>query len=143
MNPVIRLGPLAATMNEGPLFLWALRYPSLIVGGSGIGIQCVAEVVQHEQEHVDVYKQFDGQPDTDGDRIPDGQESFYRGIMTDPYDPDTYRISDWYPESEEYGDQEIRCMYLERETIITVYPEHDWANPGCQHYNQWGPKVGQ
>ena len=36
--------------------------------------------------------------------------------------------------------REVRCYLRERDNTIPVYPEKDWANPGCQHKNQFGPK---
>jgi hypothetical protein len=41
------------------------------------------------------------------------------------------------------GDDEIRCWLSETNVVINVnyYPSMDWANPGCQHKNQFGPKV--
>ena len=37
-----------------------------------------------------------------------------------------------------YGDEEIRCRKAEL-NVTNYYPRLDWANPGCQSKNQFGP----
>jgi len=115
-----------------------------IIGGSK-GIQCVADSIKHENKHFYHRDQFFNKPghtDTDGDGIPDVQEQTnYEGISSDPAKPDTYNLFAVFAKYAQNGDEEIRCLFCEKDNTITVYPAKDWANPGCQHFKQFGPKV--
>ena len=115
--------------------------PLITVGGSGKGIQFVAENLQHEYEHLYVRQQLNMLPDSDGDGIPDQMEASYKGIMTSPNNPDTYHIRFRWSQYALSGDQELRARRAETDKTITLHPERDWANPGSQHANQFGPKV--
>jgi len=79
--------------------------------------------------------------DDDDDEVPDIWEPTLMGIATDPNNPDTYNVGEHYPPTATYGDAEIRCQMLETELTFSVFPAKDWANPGSQHKNQFGPKV--
>ena len=127
---------------------------SISAMGNGIGIQCVAETVQHENGHINLDRIVNDPAwrdpllayplnDTDGDYVPDIFEPTLMGIATDPNDPDTYRVRDIYPSYATFGDEDIRCQLLELNLTIAIFPEKDWANPGCQHKNQMGPKNNQ
>ena len=140
-NPLtgkIGLGPDAAEINkpfESKLLFTGI-YTNITVGGNGTGIVCVAETIQHEDEHIAIFVMFQEDTDTDGDGIPDFAEFGYGDIMSDPINPNTYN----HPRHPNNGDQEIRCHKAEKPLIIPVYPEKDWADPGCQHKNQCGPR---
>ena len=143
--PFIRLGADAPNENIGPYTFHSdgQLYGSITTMGTGKGIQCTAEVILHEQDHIDIYYLFWGQPDGDGDRIPDAHEATFRGVATDPNNPDTFNVDVEFPGLgyNTNGDQDIRCQLRELDMTITLHPERDWANPGCQHKNQWGPQV--
>ena len=139
-DTILRLGPDAPTTNTGPENYEAGRegYGAITVTGSGKGIQCVAETVQHELHHLELYNKFHGQAeDPDEDGIPSSVEPTQDGISTHPNDPDTYRMGGGYSL---YGDNEIRCRKHELSLTISVYPDKDWANPGCQSKSQFGPR---
>lgn len=139
-DTILRLGPDAPTTNTGPENYEAGRdgYGAITVTGSGKGIQCVAETVQHELHHLELYNKFHGQAeDPDEDGIPSSAEPTQDGISTHPNDPDTYRMGGGYSL---YGDNEIRCRKQELSLTISVYPDKDWANPGCQSKSQFGPR---
>ena len=139
-DTILRLGPDAPTTNTGPENYEAGKegYGAITVTGSGKGIQCVAETVQHELHHLELYNKFHGQAeDPDEDGIPSSAEPTQDGISTHPNDPDTYRMGGGYSL---YGDNEIRCRKHELSLTISVYPDKDWANPGCQSKSQFGPR---
>lgn len=78
----------------------------------------------------------DSEYDPDGDGIPSSEEPTEDGISTLSNDPDTYRMGSSYSG---YGDQEVRCRKIEQTHTLSVHPERDWANPGCQSKDQFGP----
>jgi len=144
----------ASLTNNPPTLLFAVdmfgnptvKYPPLWAHGGGKGIYSVAEIIQHEQQHLATYNEFgmpDKSTDWDEDGIPSADEATYMGIATDPMNCDTYNvwgggINNICP----YGDDDIRCRIAETNRTITVYPERDWANPGMQHKNQYGePRI--
>ena len=88
---------------------------SVTAGGNGKGIQFVAETLQHEREHINIYQQFNGLLDSDEDDLPDAVEAMYEGIRPDPDDPDTYDIDAAIPDGgyDTYGDSELRCRLRE------------------------------
>ncbi len=151
---LIRLGPYAAANNSGPETYnsGSPTYGSVTVTGQGKGIKCVAETVQHEQHHLDIYSSFNaristahanggpnnGDPDDDpdGDELPNVEEPLFDGINSDPNDPNTFNMGGGYSS---YGDNEVRCRKLELNLSISIYPDLDWANPGCQSKNKFGP----
>nr|MCR5751006.1 hypothetical protein [Kiritimatiellia bacterium] len=139
---LIRLGSIAADALAGPTnYTSSLPgYGSVTVEGHGKGIQCVAEVLQHEQHHIDIYNRFHEQgEDPDGDGVPTSVEGTLDGISTHPDNPNTYNLDpDTY---QNYGDNEIRCRKIEMTLSIPIFPNLDWSNPGCQHKNQFGPVV--
>ena len=140
-DSLIRLGPRAAMVNSGPEpYESSLDgFGPVVVTGSGKGIQCVAETIQHEAHHLDIYDRFHGQgEDPDGDGIPTTEEGVLDGMATHPNDPNTYNLGENY---QKYGDDEVRCRKIEQTLSIPMYPASDWSNPGCQHKNQYGPKI--
>ena len=116
-------------------------------GGNGRGIQCIAEVVQHEMHHKYLAEKYSGAckvkgDDIDGDGIPNTAEGTEDGVRTSPTNPDTYRVASVFPDVggyEKYGDDEIRCRKCEMILLIPIFPERDWANPGCQSKVPYGP----
>ena len=142
-DSLIRLGFLAAGNNLGPeVFTNIYTHGVITVTGHGKGIQCVAELIQHEQCHIDTYNRFHAQgDDPDGDGIPTSEEASYYGISTHPNDPDTYNMKAYNSVYWSYGDDEIRCRKVSTYSIIPIFPNLDWANPGCQNKHQLGPTV--
>ena len=143
IDSLIRLGSESAMDNTGAKTYTSSidGFGSVVVTGNGNGILCVAETIQHEAHHLDIYGRFHklGE-DPDGDGIPTSEEGTLDGIATHPNNPDTYNMGGRY---KSYGDDEIRCRKMETFRLIPVYPNLDWANPGCQHKNQFGPKVSR
>ena len=85
----------------------------------------------------------DQYPDLDGDNVPDEFEiSGFMGAFTATNHPDTYNTADTVsnPKYAVNGDEELRCTIAEKNNTIPFHPERDWANPGCQHRNQCGPR---
>lgn len=78
--------------------------------------------------------------DSDHDRILDSSENGLDGIISDEKNPDTYNLGQFGGNYGAYGDEDIRCRKLELRKSIPVFPEKDWANPGCQNFNQNGPR---
>ena len=139
----IILEPLAPEVNSGPepYGVVGSTYGSLTVTGVGKGIQCVAETVYHEQHHIDLYTRYKDSfvffpDDIDKDKIIDSDEPTLDGVSSDPSNSDTFGMGGTYVG---YADNEIRCRKLELTSTITLYPSKDWANPGCQSKNQFGP----
>ena len=118
-----------------------------LVGGDGKGIQCVAETVVHELNHLIVYGDTVANtfptvnPDNDNDNIADVLESNYQEMVSNPADPDSYNMKNFAPSYFSYGDDEVRCRLKEIGFIkfVTLKPNADWANPGCQSKIQFGP----
>ena len=140
---MIHLCRRAARENFGiEVYTNAYTHEILTFQNQGKGIECVAQVIQHEQHHIDTYNRFHGQgDDPDGDGIPTYAEDSYDGISSRPDDPDTYNLKEVYPSYQFYGDDEIRSRKTSTYSLIPIYPNLDWANPGCQHKNQYGPLV--
>lgn len=121
----------------------------MVAGGNGKGIQFVAEVVQHELHHRYLSEKFgkrckaNPECDEDKDGIPSQNEPTEGGISTSPTNADTYGVAEKLPLREfdygSYGDEEIRCRKIEMELTIKIFPDRDWANPGCQSKVPWGP----
>jgi hypothetical protein len=137
----LRLGPLAADTNTGPeTFDSQNSYGSITVTGQGKGIQCVAETAEHELHHLIIFDDKQGKLDTDTDGVADASEQALDEVSTNPNDSDTFRMRDTYEVYETYGDNEIRCRKKELKLTIQYFSKYDWANPGCQNINQFGPK---
>jgi len=116
-------------------------YGSVTVTGSGTGILCVAETIEHELHHLDIYSNFHeigNDPDADG--IPSSVEGSLDGMSTHLNNPDTYNMRGNYSS---YGDNEIRCRKIELNHTVQIFPNLDWSNPGCQHKNRFGPPIQQ
>ena len=147
LDKLIRLGPEAAEDNSGPeTYTNTCTHAMITVTGQGKGIQCVAETIQHEQHHIDTYNRFHSQGnDPDGDGIPTSEEASYDGISSSPNDSDTYNLKAKSASYQSYGDNEVRCRKIEvcpePGKQIPYYPNLDWANPGCQHKERFGPTV--
>lgn len=153
-DSLVRLGPDAPELNTGPETYnsGTPTYSSITVTGQGKGIQCVAETIQHELHHLTIYDAFhsritvahanggpnNGDPDDDpdGETIPNVEEPTYDGVNSNPNDPDTFNMGGGYAG---YGDNEVRCRKIELNLAIPIHPERDWADPGCQSKNKFGP----
>ncbi|MBQ7177904.1 MAG: hypothetical protein IJS08_10870, partial [Victivallales bacterium] len=137
VDNIIRLGAIAAGENDGPRQYTKANGSSITVTGEGKGIKCVAETVAHERNHLLLYSYSSGHIiplDTDNDGIVDADEPTMQNISTDVDNPDTYQVGS------SIGDQEIRCYKIERDIEKSAYnPQADWANPGCQSKEQFGP----
>jgi hypothetical protein len=134
----IHLGPDAPEANTGPETYDSgnVTYGSITVTGTGKGIKCVAETIEHEQCHIDNYKASKGKKDDDGDGVADTLEPNLEGIKSDPKDADTYKMGGSYSS---YGDDEVRCRKKELNLTISYHTNKDWANPGCQSKVKFGP----
>jgi len=142
VDSILRLGPLAADANSGPEVFNSQNttYGSLIVTGQGEGTLCVAETVEHELYHLTIYQDVQSKTDTDSDGVADSSEPNLTGVSSDPNDGDTYRMRDVYGSVYlSYGDNEIRCRKKELDHTVQVFPAQDWANPGGQNVNVYGP----
>lgn len=143
VDSILRLGPMAPTINDGPHTLsGSSTYGSVIVTGHGKGIECVAETVAHELHHLTLYnRSWKGWfwTDDDSDGVDDSDEPLLDGIKSDPLNPDTFNSASIYPPYSSYGDDEVRCRKIELTPGINIYPNRDWASPGCQSFNQFGP----
>lgn len=148
VDSIIRLCDLAPEANSGPETYASSRanegYGSppdgtIIVTGQGKGIKGVAETIQHESEHIYIYNTYGSQADNDGDGIPNTSETTntstsYGGVASDFNTSDTYHMA-----YGTYSDQELRCRKKELTLTINIYTNLDWANPGCQSKNMFGP----
>ncbi|MCC6355983.1 MAG: hypothetical protein IT577_19020 [Verrucomicrobiae bacterium] len=108
-------------------------YGPYVIFGCGAGVFHVAEVIAHERLHLQRHNDFGASPadDVDGDRIPGWAEENgegYAGMRTHPECTNTFLLI----AQGCAGDEEARCGLRERNHSIDVYPEGDWANPGCQ-----------
>jgi len=146
-NYSIRLGEYAADFNDGP-HTYSSATATVTAAGSGRGIQCVAEIIQHEMGHINIHRLVHDPAwqdpsltyplvDSDGDGVPNIWEATLMGLATATNNPNTFNLEK-YPTN---GDDEIRCQLLEMNLTIPFFPEKDWANPGWQHKNRVGPKV--
>jgi hypothetical protein len=148
VDRILRLGDLAAETNSGPeVYLSSTikpgtqppaTYGSLTVTGIGEGILCAAETVEHELYHLTIYDDQVGKSDADGDLVADASEPNLTGVDSSISNPDTFSMGGSYSN---YGDNEVRCRKKELSLSFTIYPEKDWANPGCQSKNQFGPNL--
>lgn len=137
VDTIVRLGPDAPTTNTGPeTYTGAHPFGSITVTGQGKGIQCVVETVVHELHHLTIYNALAGRTDTDGDRIADADEPTLDGVNSSATNADTYNMGANYAA---YGDNDIRCRKIEINHSTSYHPSKDWANPGCQSKNQFGP----
>jgi hypothetical protein len=136
---IVRIGNDAAEINTGPETYTSrlAGFGSITTTGTGRGIKCVAETIQHEQHHLYLYKTYHGSgADPDSDGIPSLVEPTEDGVVSCPTNSDTYRLGGDY---RTYGDNEVRCRRIEMSLTITIRPAQDWANPGCQSFSQFGP----
>jgi hypothetical protein len=140
------LTEMAAETNSGPdRFSSLTGYGSIRVTGKGKGIRCVAETVEHERHHIWIHDSFHAgiaaasSTDPDKDRVPSARESSLDGLRSDPSDADTYNLDGVYSGYSRYGDDEVRCRKKELRLAIPYYPKKDWADPGCQSKEQFGP----
>lgn len=141
---ILRIGSLAPETNTGPeTFTGVAPYGSVTVTGTGKGIKCVAETVTHEVHHLTLFTTLAGRPDADGDGIADADEGTLDGINSNPASGDTYGLGTAFGDPPGtgyhlYGDNELRCR--KKELSPDPYdPMKDWANPGCQSKNKFGP----
>ena len=143
LTQTVYLGSMAAGTNDGPeRYTSGSGYGSVTVTGRGKGIKCVAETVEHEKHHLANFNAFHAaivatppvDPDKDG--IPNANEPALDGMRSNTANPDTFRMGGDYSG---YGDDEIRCRKKELQLTIPYFTERDWANPGCQSKNRFGP----
>jgi hypothetical protein len=132
-DPIIRFTTNAAKELTQRQYLGKGGRGSIIVRSNCKGIHCVAVTVEHEQTHMNDYAHIGGREDSDHDIVANADEPTRHGINTDPSDPDTYSVG------VSYGDDEIRAQKMEGNNGVLYYPASDWANPGCQSANQYGP----
>ena len=152
LRAATELSPRTYFAHTGVNLFPARYYPPVTVfANHPKGIRCVAETIRHEELHLDHYEKYRStpqlqiqHPDGDNDRMPDALEiAGFMGVMTAVNHADTYDLAFRELEYATYGDEEIRCRAHQVNLNVQLFPERDWANPGCQHKNQWGPKVGQ
>ncbi|MBF0199132.1 MAG: hypothetical protein HQL32_15560, partial [Planctomycetes bacterium] len=133
----------ANSLTPFTLYSGNATYGQITVGGTGKGIAMVPIVLKHENTHkdIDAYYNNNGGSNCDGDKdkILDNMEANYLGLSTDQTDPDTYNMGSRSSIYNLKGDNEVRARNQESNHTTTVYPKKDWANPGCQHKNQYGP----
>jgi hypothetical protein len=161
-DSILRLCPAAPTAEGYSLTLTSAitkpgsnppaNYGSITVGAGGKGIQCIAVIVSHELYHLTVYADLSDKPDLDvhptgddevGDGVADSSEGSLGGIESSAAHCDTYGISslgDDYAVYATFGDDEVRARKQESNITFSVLPKKDWANPGCQSVNQFGPQ---
>lgn len=138
----LALGPYAPETNSGPeIYTHKATGVSITVTGVGKGIACVAETVAHELNHKANRDRLGNQADMDSDGIADSDEATLEGLNTLINDADTYNLGIAIPGSgyNRYGDDEVRCRKKELNTGVTIFPNLDWANPGSQSKNKFGP----
>jgi len=105
-----------------------------ITFGGAKGIDCAAEVCAHELYHKWVYDNWHdgwkGQPDPDGDELPNEYEN--TTSHTNISNPDTHNVAGirHYAGYASYGDQE--WMAMRAGDGKKGIDEKDWANPGSQ-----------
>ncbi|HEV8618394.1 MAG TPA: hypothetical protein VGQ70_02770 [Candidatus Udaeobacter sp.] len=142
----VRLCARAAQTNQGPVtYTGAAPWGSQTVCGRGKGIKCAAEILEHERKHIAIHDAYhaiiaaNAALDADKDNVPGTNEATADGIKSNAKDPDTFNIRRTLPVYAGYGDDEIRCRKKEVNLTIPYYPKKDWANPGCQSKNKYGP----
>jgi len=138
-DSILRLGPAAASANSGPEAFTGKTGQNIVVTGTGKGIKSVAETVEHELHHLTIYNTFNGTLDTDGDGIGDTGEATFDGLTTLVNDSDTFNMVLYSPGYKAYGDNEIRARLKELVQSVQIFPKKDWANPGAQSTNKFGP----
>ena len=136
---ILRLGPLAAKKNTGPEKYTSsiiipgsspsVTFGDLTVTGTGEGIFCVAETVEHELYHLSVYDNLQGKSDDDQDGVATSSEGTLTSVNSSSRHADTFSMGGSYSN---YGDDEIRCRAKELNISFEVLPKKDWANPGSQ-----------
>jgi len=135
----VYVSDLAATVNQGPMTFYSnLNGWSVRVAGTGVGPECVIEVLAHQFRHKWFFANWfwmiqsaqdpgDGNADPDGDGVPNQMEEWCNGLMTDYNDPDTYNLGGL---SAVPGDQEVRCLRQELDTDFSTSLSKDWGYPG-------------
>ena len=129
-----------------------------LVGGSSVtigipseycGVAFAAAVVCHEECHRDIWQASRGKRDLDGDDVADVNESAF-GLTTYPnvaasYDFLDKRTNEVYKVYLPFVDDEIRARLKSRDILKGGYydPSEDWAKPGCQSGDYYGPPKGK
>jgi len=125
----LELGPLAPTSNSGPENLVNMVGVPFVMTGTGKHLNCVAETMVHELYHKYVYETWNGQPDTDGDELPNAEEpaphrAYFQ--ISDPNDHNTFNYALYATSG--YADQEVRCRIEEiGPNVNATYPNKDWS----------------
>jgi len=116
----------------------------------GKGIEFTATISKHETVHEDIFTNNVGVinvlNDVDNDSVIDTDEiSGTYGVKTATNHPDTYNAAKIMknPRYNKTGDNEINAVYQSKTNPFPFHPTKDWANPGCQHKEQWGPHPQQ
>jgi hypothetical protein len=109
----------------------------IIHTGTGVGINCLAEVMAHELHHEYIVNTWKGVGDTDGDELPTSEEEnpsdpLFLNIKTDGSNPDCYNLKSFNPSYGEIGDSELRCRVLELnknkvESYCKIFSEKNWS----------------
>lgn len=103
------------------------------------GVAFAASVVCHEQMHADIYNAKGEKMDMDSDGVADDCEQQF-GFDTYQDMPESYNFA-VVSGLASGSDNEIRARLAERD-VMTTKPYNvklDWAMPGCQSENIWGP----
>ena len=107
------------------------------------GVGLCAAVVVHEMQHKKNQERCRVDVDTDSDRCSDEDEAGSCGLTTHTGWRDTFDVAQVLLVSEyaRYGDDEVRCRWQETKSSVDkrYHIEKDWANPGCQHKDPYGP----
>jgi hypothetical protein len=118
------LGRHASESGDGPRYAYDANGQLFWYNGEGRHIWFVAEVIAHEKYHKLVDETFHGQPDADGDELPDGEEPTPHRPYLPPSDPATAHT---FSPNPQLDDEEIRCRVEERENRHPAYPDNDWS----------------
>ena len=141
----VRLCERAAMDNRGPItFTGVGTWGSVTGTGDGKGIKKVAEALEHERHHIAIWRTMEaglarGIRDSDRDHVLDGSERSLDGVSSDPANPDTFNVDLQILDYAAYGDDEVRCRKKELSLTVPYDQKKDWANPGCQSKEVYGP----
>lgn len=137
------LCPLAISQHQ-QISLKDLNGKPFNVGGRGVHLQAVGELIAHELHHRDINK-ISGGPgpvkpghmDTDGisdDEENSPSEKFLPRSLPD--NPDSFGLKYQKTESGiDYSDNEVRCLIIEIFKPKTTHPEKDWSK--SDHNPKW------
>ena len=83
------------------------------------------------------FSRFSPKPDKRVSRLKNEEKAEMEVMLRDYYSDYSFFSTDY----SFYGDNEIRCRMIETNSanLPAHDPKKDWANPGCQSFNQFGP----